>query len=252
MLERLQRAHLIWPTVLTIVALGILGALGTWQLGRKIWKDTLVLSINARLAEAPQAVPAEVLMAQGVAQLPVYTRVTVEGRFLHEHERYLFADGREGSGFHVLTPLQMAGGGVIWVNRGYVPARLRDPATRIGGQTSGVTRVTGLIREQGERNTFTPDNDVKGNLWYWRDIPGLTQSAFGTKLVQVAPIALDAEAKPENPGGWPRGGTTLVKLPNRHLEYAITWYGLGLTLIGVYLAFARGRLRAAAATEKSA
>ena len=71
MLERLQRAHLIWPTVLTIVALGILGALGTWQLGRKIWKDTLVLSINARLAEAPQAVRAEVLMAQGVAQLPV-------------------------------------------------------------------------------------------------------------------------------------------------------------------------------------
>ena len=43
--------------------------------------------------------------------------------------------------------------------------------------------------------------------------------------------------------GLPRGGVTRLDLPNRHLEYALTWYGLALTLIGVFVAFARGRLR---------
>ena len=58
------------------------------------------------------------------------------------------------------------------------------------------------------------------------------------------PSAIDADAEPEPPGGLPKGGVTRVALPNRHLEYALTWYGLALTLIGVYLAFAISRLRA--------
>ncbi|HRK17545.1 MAG TPA: SURF1 family protein [Hyphomicrobiaceae bacterium] len=245
MIGQIREAGLGWVTLLALVALGILAGLGTWQLQRKAWKDKLVAQIDARLKEPPKAVTPAQVMTPGAGQLPLYTRVTVEGRLLHEHERYLFADGREGSGFHVLTPLEMAPGRIVWVNRGYVPARLRDPKSRAEGQIAGPTRVTGLVREQGERNAFTPDNDVAGNLWYWRDLPGLTRSAFPGGGTDGAPIAIDAEAKPENPGGWPRGGTTLVKLPNRHLEYAMTWYGLGLTLIGVYLAYATGRIRAA-------
>ena len=57
------------------------------------------------------------------------------------------------------------------------------------------------------------------------------------------PFFVDADAEPANPGGFPRGGATRLVLPNRHLEYALTWYGLALTLIGVFTAFARGRLR---------
>jgi surfeit locus 1 family protein len=56
------------------------------------------------------------------------------------------------------------------------------------------------------------------------------------------PVTLDADAEPAPPGGLPRGGVTRLALPNRHLEYALTWYGLGLTLIGVYAAFAAARL----------
>ena len=58
-------------------------------------------------------------------------------------------------------------------------------------------------------------------------------------------VIIDAEAEPANPGGWPRGGTTRLDIANRHLEYALTWYGLAATLIGVFAAFAAGRLRAA-------
>ena len=57
------------------------------------------------------------------------------------------------------------------------------------------------------------------------------------------PSRLDADARPEPRGGLPRGGVTRLDLPNRHLEYALTWFGLALTLIGVYGVFAASRLR---------
>jgi surfeit locus 1 family protein len=78
-------------------------------------------------------------------------------------------------------------------------------------------------------------------MFYWPDYAGMRRAVASD--AQLAPFFIDAEAEPGNPGGWPKGGTTILTLPNRHLEYALTWYGLAVTLIGVYLAFARGRLR---------
>jgi surfeit locus 1 family protein len=48
------------------------------------------------------------------------------------------------------------------------------------------------------------------------------------------PFFLDADATPV-PGGLPRGGVTVIDLPNNHLQYAITWYGLALALVAVSL-----------------
>ncbi len=45
------------------------------------------------------------------------------------------------------------------------------------------------------------------------------------------------------PGGWPKGGVTRLELPNRHLEYALTWYGLAGALVAVFAAFAITRWR---------
>ena len=83
---------------------------------------------------------------------------------------------------------------------------------------------------------FTPQNDPARNLWYWPDAAAMTASAFAAQPVETAPVTIDADASPD-PGARPRGGTTRIDLPNRHLEYALTWYGLALTLIGVYAAF---------------
>jgi surfeit locus 1 family protein len=83
----------------------------------------------------------------------------------------------------------------------------------------------------------------------------MTASAFrqgphgapgGPQTATALPFAIDADARPEPPGGLPRGGVTRLELPNRHLEYALTWYGLAATLAGVYLAFAVSRLRSSA------
>ena len=53
----------------------------------------------------------------------------------------------------------------------------------------------------------------------------------------LVPFFVDADATP-NPGGLPVGGVTLIDLPNSHLQYALTWYGLAGTLVVVFGLFA--------------
>ena len=48
------------------------------------------------------------------------------------------------------------------------------------------------------------------------------------------PFLIDADAAP-NPGGLPLGGVTIIDLPNSHLQYAFTWYGLAAALAGVLI-----------------
>ena len=59
----------------------------------------------------------------------------------------------------------------------------------------------------------------------------------------AAPVVIEADATP-NPGGWPKGGQTVVDFPNNHLSYAMTWFGLAAGLLGVYFAYhvSKGRL----------
>ena len=238
LLTDFRRAGLVVPSLTTLVALAILLALGTWQLQRKVWKEALLRDITQRAAQSPLDIGDQLFAAPPKP----YTRVRLVGRFLHDKERFWFADGRLGSGFHVFTPFEMAQGNIVWVNRGYIPAALKNPATRTAAQVEGLISVVGLVREAGERNAFTPANDVAHNVWYWRDMTALSASAF-TPEVKTAPVMVDLEAAPVDKDGWPQAGTALVSLPNRHLEYAVTWYGLAATLIGVFFAFARGRLR---------
>lgn len=243
MLARLRGAGLIWPTAFAVAGLAVLVGLGAWQLERKRWKEGLIARIAARVHAAPvPLVQAEELWA--AAGDVEYLHVAARGSFHHDKERYLYAPSATGLGWHVYTPLQVAPARILWVNRGFVPDAQREPATRRAGQMAGEVEVRGLLRMPAAKGWFTPDNDPARNLWYWPDVAALQASGFGEGQAAL-PITLDADAEPAPPGGLPRGGVTRLALPNRHLEYALTWYGLALTLVGVYAAFAAARLRPA-------
>ena len=242
MLQSLKRAGLIWPTALTIAGLAVLIGLGTWQLQRKQWKDQLIAKIAARVVASPVPLSEaqRIWLAGGDIE---YLHVTAKGRLHHDKERYLYAPAKSGLGWHVYAPLEWAPAQVVWVNRGFVPDARRDPASRPEGQLSGEVEVTGLVRVPHGPGLFAPANDVAHNLWYWPDVAAMQSSAFAGTDVRASSFWIDADAQPEPPGGLPRGGVTRLDLPNRHLQYALTWYGLALTLIGVYGAFAISRLR---------
>ena len=148
-----------------------------------------------------------------------------------------------GPGYLILTPLLQADGARILVNRGFVPLDRRDAASRKAGLLTGPVTVTGLLRPSEPRNMFTPVDEPGKEAWFTRD-PALI--AAHLHLARVAPFTLDADAEPANPGGWPAGGATVLAIPNNHMSYALTWFGLALALAGVFAAFARGRLSGAA------
>ena len=253
MLARWRAAGLLIPTLMTLVMLPVLIGLGTWQLNRKAWKEDLIEKLAARPKAEPVSLQAALEQFQKTGEAE-YVRVRVKGIFDHANERHLYAPTQDSLGWNIFTILRTEGpkSYLIYVNRGWVPDKLKDPASRPDGQVADVVTITGLLRAPEVKGRFTPQNDPKNNRWYsrvpsdmqWNDLPleqrqRLLQEA---KYQSVAPFSLDAEAEPANPGGWPKGGATFVQLSNRHLEYAVTWYGTALTLLGVFIVFARQRL----------
>jgi surfeit locus 1 family protein len=180
-----------------------------------------------------------------------YTRVLLVGRYLHEHERHLYGIVEGLAGWKVITPLQTASGDIVLVDRGFVPEPLKLPAARQRGQIEGVAELTGLVRTSQPRGRFTPPDDPAANRWFSRDIPGLVASLPPELGAKAAPFIVEAEAAPV-PGDWPRAGVTMLKISNRHLEYALTWFALAATLIVVFVIYARNKLAPGAGGEADA
>ena len=237
---------IIRPAFVAFGSFAVLVSLGAWQLERLTWKEQLIGQIAERSAEPPQSAPDEAAWPSLSSSDYEYRHVRAQGRWLHDKEALVYRasppDGKqgEGPGYSVLTPLQRADGSTIIVNRGFVPLNLRDPASRAAGQTGGEADVTGLMRSPETRNLFTPADEPDKGLWFTRDTASIARR-FG--LARVAPFAIDADAAPIA-GGWPRGGATALNIPNNHLSYAFTWFGLAATLAGVFSVWAWGRLKA--------
>ena len=242
---RSKGRSLVLPAIASLIALAILIGLGTWQLQRKAWKEDLLQQIETRAYGEPGAILPESEWAGWRADQDEFRKVRVTGTFLHDLEAHVYglAPGtRQGAplqGYYIITPLRLATGGIVMINRGFVPTDLKSPATRSQSQPQGEVTITGLVRAPESRNIFTPNDDPARNLWFARNPQAIAQARG---LENVAPFLIDADATP-NPGGWPRGGQTPLTLPNNHLQYAVTWYGIALTLIAVFAAFAWRRIK---------
>lgn len=234
----------LWlPGLATLAAFVVLAMLGTWQLQRRAWKEELIGRIEARAFGEPQALHPASEWPRWTAERDEYRRVRATGVFLHQDETPVHGlmsaqRGQPVQGYYVLTPLRLGDGSIVIVNRGFVPSELRDPARRPEAQASGEVTVTGLMRAPERPNFFIPGNDPTRNEWFVRDV---AEIARAKRLDHVAPFLLDADATP-NPGGWPKGGQTRLAIPNDHLQYALTWFGLALTLLGVFAGFVWRRL----------
>lgn len=225
---------LLWPTVFSVPVLVVLLGLGSWQVERLFWKIDLIAQRQAAVAAAPAPVPSTLEQARGME----FHHVFDEGTFLHDKEIFLGATSEAGQmGYQVLTPLQEPGGRVLFVNRGFIPSELKDPATRHDGQIQDKVHVQGLLRlpPAGKPVWFLPENRPDLNYWLWVDLPAM---ASADKLDGVAPFYIDADAS-FNPGGWPKGGVTRLELRNDHLQYAITWFSLAVALMVIYFLYHR-------------
>jgi surfeit locus 1 family protein len=240
MLSKLRAKGLLWPAAMTLLGVAMLIGLGNWQMRRLAWKEGLIAAITERTHAEPIPL-AEAERRSGDIE---YMRVKVKGQLLNDRELDFYAfDEQAGPGWHIVVPLQLADGSIVFVNRGFVPDELKDAAKRKEGQPAGEVEIVGLARKPEIPGAFTPANDATKNVWYWRDLPAMAAAALAPDKPRVVPFVIDAELEPRMPGGWPKGGVTRLELPNRHLEYALTWYGLAAALVSVFAAFAVTRWR---------
>jgi surfeit locus 1 family protein len=233
----MSRSRLLWPTLITVSGVAFLIFLGSWQVERLSWKQDLIDARSTALAADPVALPA----AQMLEPAFDLRRVSMRGRFLHDREMYVLNRTHNSvAGVHVITPLKRLsadGGGMVLVNRGWVPQERTRPATRDEGLPTGEVEVIGIVRIGiTARSSFTPANDPANGIWFAPDPEAMSRSvgAEATNFV--------IEAGPgDNPHTLPVGGQTVIKLTNNHLSYALTWYGLALALCVIYLVYLRNR-----------
>lgn len=215
------------PAALCLLLAVGFAALGIWQVERRAWKLDLIARLDARLNAAPVPTPPAAAWRAEEA----YRRVRVSGKFRHDAETLVQAVTDLGSGWWVVTPL-VTDGGIVLVNRGFVPADRSDPRVRSAGQQAGRVTTAGLLRASEPGGAFLRRNDPAAGRWYSRDVAAIVRAR---ELGTAMPYFIDADAAP-NPGGFPVGGLTVVALSNNHLVYALTWFALaGLSSGGAAL-----------------
>ncbi|OCO99825.1 MULTISPECIES: SURF1 family protein [unclassified Ensifer] len=228
--------------LLLAVVFAILVSLGTWQMQRLYWKESLLTAIAERRSAPPVTLAEIEKILAGGGDID-YRTVSVTGTFDHSKERHFFATYNGRTGYYVFTPLTLDDGRILFVNRGFVPFEQKDSSTRLAGELPAFVGIHGLARPKLDQkpSSLVPDNDLAKNIFYWKDLDTMA-SSVGLPADKVIPFFVDADATP-NPGGLPIGGVTQFDLPNNHLQYALTWYGLAGALVlvsGIY-ALRRGR-----------
>jgi len=239
------------PTLISLPIFVFALGLGVWQMERREWKRDLLDRIAVNQAAAPVSLDE---LVKGDPLRREYGRVIVSGAFQHDREFPLGARSRKNEvGLQIVTPLRTDDGRIVLFDRGWVPSAGKDPATRREGQVAGKVELTGIVRRSQVQRQFAPDNVPDKNVWFHVDVPLMRKLAGGKPDPTLDSFFLEADATP-NPGGLPIGGQTRLDIPNDHLQYALTWFGIALALAGVYLTYhwQNGRLTIDGRTGSSA
>jgi cytochrome oxidase assembly protein ShyY1 len=231
------RRSLLVPAVFVLGSLAVLLALGTWQIERKAWKEVLIATLTQRLSAAPVELPPPAAWSKLTPENDEFRRVRLRADFgggdaLAYTSGSALRDDVKSPGYFVFAAGRLPGGQRVVVNRGYVKERTYPVRT-------GSDEVVGYLRWPERSSRFVADHDASADVWHVRD-HRLMASRRGWG--EVAPFYVEQES-PVPPGGVPHPAPLRVNLPNHHLQYALTWYGLALCLVGVFAAWMVQRRR---------
>lgn len=221
-------------SVAALLGLIVLVALGTWQVQRWHWKSALIAEIGAGLDAAPTA------LSQG---LQAYQPITATGQILNEpvlHQGSYARGGRPGT---ALTSIFVDASGRQWLlERGWIPETAIEDARAGHFSIESDLTISAVSRPLKRRGPFTPATDLGQGRIYAEDTAELNE-AFGLDLQPLALVVTSELAAGPPWDGLPQLTKPDPDLPNNHLGYVITWYGLAAALIGVYIAFGFARAK---------
>lgn len=245
----INRPIVIAYTMSVVMLAGLL-SLGFWQLQRLAWKENLIAQIEARAEASPIVLKdrADLLSLRAIQH--DFTPVRLSGRWLYAQQQYWFAQiatppagMRHGDhiGFHVITPLELSDGSVVLVDRGYIPTALKNTPERFN---TSPTEIDGVARWPSPRSVFDNADQPDRGIWYVRD-PEAMAAAVGLETV---PFLIEQTT---SNGDWPIADQTRRAFSNRHLEYAVTWFSLALTLVIILILWHIRQRRAFSANHQA-
>ncbi|MEL7154084.1 MAG: SURF1 family protein [Pseudomonadota bacterium] len=227
------RKRAIAPIVIGVLGTAILLMLGAWQVQRLEWKEGLIAEIEQRMAAAPVALPASPDPSREHMM-----RVRIEGVLEQQELHAIHSIKRTGPGYRMIVPMDL-GDRRIMVDLGFILEAKKDAVPREGSvrwaDADRQDEVVGLLAWPKETDSFTPEPDRGRNIWFARDVSKMAEAMDTEPLLVIAEIHPDQKiVLPQPPG---------VDLPNRHLEYALTWFGLALVWSIMSIVWLRSEMR---------
>ncbi|MGZ8601623.1 MAG: SURF1 family cytochrome oxidase biogenesis protein [Actinomycetota bacterium] len=245
MVRFLLRPRWIALTLFAVVVVGVCVRLGLWQLdrleGRRAFNDRYA----AGLAAAP--LPLDDLLGDSGAL--AYRRAIAIGRFDTEHEVILYGRTLNGqAGNHVLTPLVLADGRAIVVDRGWVPFEMDEPPVAAAAPPTGAAEVevegtlfapqpggAGEVRDGEDRVTTVRSVDVEA---IGRDVP-----------YELVPWFLQLRSQSPSSGDLPVPAPLPELTEGPHLSYAFQWFAFATIAAVGYVTLVRREVKERRAAE---
>ncbi|WP_068241264.1 SURF1 family protein [Tritonibacter horizontis] len=201
--------RVIFLTLVGGVGFATLLALGIWQMQRLAWKQSILDTIESRIAAAPVALP-----NAPSASADSYRAVTVAGEIEPKELHVFWVTERAGAGYRVISSFVTRSGRRILLDRGFI--RSADKASE---RPAGPAEITGNLLWPQEGDWTTPPPEVDSNILYTRDL------AYMADQLNTEPLLVVAREGTRVPTPLP---VTTEGIPNNHLQYAITWFLLAL------------------------
>lgn len=225
-----------FPVVLTVLAVALLGvllALGVWQVQRMQWKEGLIAGAEAAAGQPPLPLD-EALKLEN----PEFRRVLLTCRGLGAAP-FVELQSIENSdaGVRLVSACAVEGGPTLLVDRGFVSAEISARPPVNAADTMPVV-VTGVLRRAPAPSALTPP-PAEGRF-YGRDAEAMARALKVEGPISPFTVFATTSTNPDwaalKPSAPPAAFT------NNHLGYALTWFGLAVALIAFYVVLLRRRM----------
>ncbi len=212
--------HKFLFSVFVIFFILVFIALGSWQIIRLNWKNNLISDIESSLKRLP--------VELSDINPTNYIKIKTSGSIDFNKQIYLYSLNDQGvPGFEVINPLIVNNKNFL-INRGWIPFEKKNSDEIYEFDQKN---IIGILKFQGKKNIFKPDNDIKENYWFSldrKDVFEFTGKKFSNYI-----IYLDGNYQS------PKPKKITANISNNHKKYAITWFSLAISILLLYLYFRR-------------
>ena len=199
-----------------IIFIFIVLSLGTWEVFRLDLKNNLISNLENNLKKN--------FVSFNIDIDQEYTKVLLKKKDL-KSKIFLYHLNKGEIGFKVIVPYEVNSSLIVLVDKGWVR---KDKINLIKNTLLNDDVIVGYTKKITKKNLFTPNNNIKEDFLYSIDVDSLKKSLnkniYPLLIIQTSKINKDIIPNEYE-----------VRIPNNHLQYAITWYGLAIVTIIFFL-----------------